>query len=479
MVAKPIQRHNLGDNYFRKIRQHSLLLNTFFSLGISIASGLIIWYFNQNLVLQIFSPVLGLIAFLVLELSGIVYRQHLLSILDTLLPFAQAERGDKPLALTEVEQLFKQYLINLKTAPTPKPSTSADLTSLNNSNFGFALINNQCQIIYANQFYQRLTTMQNALQLDFKDGILNLQQWISDNQKQKLIANHTWQSQRFWRDEQEQWFDIFANFQKDNPIETVIIITESTEQNLERQKASDFIAYAAHELRGPITIIKGYLDILKNDFPELSSEIMTIVDRLIVAGNRMSSYINNILNSTSYDQHNFKLELAPLNIETVLEDIYDDVILRASTNQRQLNFEVAKNLPALNLNRTGISQALTNLIDNAVKYSKPQQTITVKIFQQNQQLIIQVIDQGIGMPPNVLNSLFKRFYRSHRSENNTAGTGIGLFITKTIIEAHHGSITVSSQPNKGSTFTISLPIETDLGTQPNSNFISNHGMLRK
>lgn len=479
MVARPVSRHNLGDNYFRKVRQRSLLINVLFSLSISLIGGLLIWHFYQNPLLQIVSPLIGLVAFLVLELGGIVYRQHLLSILDTLLPFAQAERGDKPLALAEAQQLTKQYLIDLKTAPTPETNAAADLANLNNSSFGLALIDNQRQIIYANQFYQNLTTMQDVLQLNFQDGVLNLQQWISDSQTQKLTANQLWPSRRFRRNEREQWFDVFVNFQKDNPIETVIIITESTEQNLERQKASDFIAYAAHELRGPITIIKGYLDILKNDFPELSNEISTIVDRLIVAGNRMSSYINNILNSTRYDQHNLKLELTPLNIEAVLEDIYDDVILRASINQRQLTFDVAKNLPTLNLDRAGISQALTNLIDNAVKYSKPHQTITVKIFQQDQQLMIQVIDQGVGMPSNVLNGLFKRFYRSHRSENNTSGTGIGLFITKTIIEAHHGSITVSSQPNVGSTFTISLPIETNRNARPSSNFITNHGMLRK
>ena len=130
------------------------------------------------------------------------------------------------------------------------------------------------------------------------------------------------------------------------------------------------------------------------------------------------------------------------------------------------------------LDRTSLTQAITNLVDNAIKYSKSDDNIVIRVFRNNSEISFQVADRGIGMPSSVVDNLFKRFYRSQRTQNQVGGTGIGLFITKAIVDAHHGNITVSSEVNKGSTFTINLPIDPDQASSP-SGFIRNHGLVRK
>ena len=132
--------------------------------------------------------------------------------------------------------------------------------------------------------------------------------------------------------------------------------------------------------------------------------------------------------------------------------------LRASTQQRLLNINIPDDLPTVAADRGSISEVIGNLIDNAIKYSFEGGSVTVSAEKKGDFIEVSVADNGIGMPTNVVNNLFHKFYRSHRSREAVAGTGIGLYICKAFVESHGGSITARSRENEGSVFSFTLPI---------------------
>jgi len=165
--------------------------------------------------------------------------------------------------------------------------------------------------------------------------------------------------------------------------------------------------------------------------------------------------------------------------------------LRASSQNRLLAISIPTDLPTIAVDRASMSEVFGNLIDNAIKYSKEGGAISVTAKANGDFVDISVQDNGIGMPDNVVSNLFQKFYRSHRSRETVAGTGIGLYISKAIVESHGGSISVRSEEGKGSIFTISLPIYATvadkLKASDNSNeslisegkgWINNHSMFR-
>ena len=175
----------------------------------------------------------------------------------------------------------------------------------------------------------------------------------------------------------------------------------------------------------------------------------------------------------------------------IYNTISDDMALRASSQNRLLSVSIPDNLPAIAADRASLSEVMANLIDNAIKYSNEGGVITVSAKQKGDFIDFTVTDQGIGMPASVVKNLFQKFYRSHRSRETVAGSGIGLYISKAIVESHGGTIAVRSAEGEGSTFTASIPtyasIADKLSAAHNSNeafisqgrgWIKNHSMFR-
>ena len=221
----------------------------------------------------------------------------------------------------------------------------------------------------------------------------------------------------------------------------------------------DFISFAAHELRGPITVIRGYLDVLSLELEDvLTAEQKELFQRLIVSGNRLSGYINNILNTSKYDRRHLKIHLSEESLARIYQTIRDDMNLRASSQHRQLVVDIPDNLPTVAADPSSISEVLSNLIDNGIKYSNNGGIVRVNAAVEGAFVKVSVGDNGIGMPANVVGNLFHKVYRSHRSRETVAGTGIGLYICKAIVESHGGTISVSSTEGVGSTFSFTLPV---------------------
>ena len=132
--------------------------------------------------------------------------------------------------------------------------------------------------------------------------------------------------------------------------------------------------------------------------------------------------------------------------------------LRAGSQNRLLSVAVPNNLPTIAADRSSLSEVMGNLIDNALKYSNEGGVVNVTADVDGNYVRFIVEDHGIGMPASVVGNLFHKFYRSHRSRETVAGTGIGLYITKAIVESHGGSVGVKSAEGQGSTFWFTVPI---------------------
>ena len=256
---------------------------------------------------------------------------------------------------------------------------------------------------------------------------------------------------------------------------------------------ADFVALAAHELRAPLTVIRGYLDMLDEEiYDKVTDDQRALLDRLNVSAKRLASYVNNVLNANRYDRNHLQLKLTETTIADIVADVRKDLDLRATTVNRHIDWQIPNNLPTVAADKSSIGEVITNLVDNAIKYSNDGGTVEVTAKRSGDFVAVSVIDHGIGIARSAAEHLFTKFYRSHRSRASVGGTGIGLYISRGIIESHGGTIGVDSTEGEGSTFTFTVPIyqtvKDKLDSDNNSNaplisrrtgYIDNHGSVTK
>lgn len=348
---------------------------------------------------------------------------------------------------------------------------------------GFVVLNQQREIIYANTAAPiRVDSDGNSsLELLF-DRSDNLDNWLNDCSERSVSAEKIWQriANKIPGEENRKIYDISASYQKGKNAEVILTMLDRSASYQPEDDNLDFIAFAAHELRGPITVIRGYLDVLGDELqPVLDQEQAELLSRLVVSSNRLSSYINNILNASRYDRRHLKLRLKEDTIANIYHYISDDMRLRAASQNRLLHVNLPETLPTVAADATGVSEVLGNLIDNAIKYSHEGGSVNVTASASTDFVTVSVEDFGIGMPDRVIGNLFHKFYRSHRSRETVAGTGIGLYISKAIIESHGGQIGVKSTEGVGSTFTFSLPTYATVAEKLRADNNSNESLIEK
>ena len=376
-------------------------------------------------------------------------------------------------------------------ADRPQASTSEDesTSSVNladvmaNLPVGFIVLNQERQVVYANKAAPvRVDSDGNSsIELLF-DKNDDLDTWLNECGERSVQAEKTWLrvANKIPGEENRKIYDISATYQKGKSTEVVLALLDRSANYQPEDDELDFIAFAAHELRGPITVIRGYLDVLGDELEgTIDQEQVELLSRLVVSANRLSGYINNILNASRYDRRHLKLRLKEDTLATIYASIKDDMQLRASSQHRLLSVDLPETLPTVAADTTGIGEVLGNLIDNAIKYSHEGGVVNVTASATNDFVTVSVQDQGIGMPDQVVGNLFHKFYRSHRSRETVAGTGIGLYICKAIVESHGGTISVKSTEGQGSTFSFSLPIYATVAEKLRANDNSNESFIGK
>lgn len=379
--------------------------------------------------------------------------------------------------------------------PSQPQANDAILEGLDHTITGIVILDQDRKIVYSNKHAPiRVAADGNSeLNLILPDDD-QLDNWLDICQKNKLSAEHRWTrvASNLPGEKDRRLFDIVANYQKDSSAETIITLFDRTHDYTPEEDDLDFISFAAHELRGPITVIRGYLDVLNDELGDsLEQDQVELMQRLTVAANRLTSYVNNILNASRYDRRHFKLHLSEEGVRHIYDLIADDMQMRANAQNRLLVADIPESLPTVAADANAVGEVFGNLIDNAIKYSNEGGLVHVVARTIPGFIEISVIDRGIGIPSSVLSNLFHKFYRSHRSRETIAGTGIGLYICKAIVSSHGGAITARSIENEGSTFTFTLPIYDtvadkiqagNLANSPliehGSGWIKNHAMYR-
>ncbi len=244
---------------------------------------------------------------------------------------------------------------------------------------------------------------------------------------------------------------------------SVMIMQDITQQTeLERMK-NEFISNVSHELRTPITSIKSYVDTLCNHGEKLEPEIYReFLDIIHSEADRLMYLVNEVLELSRIEEGDREFERVPQNIREIIEYAVKSVNLTARDKGIEIFVIGEIQLPMVEINREAIERSVINLLTNAIKYTPTQGKIEVGAFydKPTNEVRIDVIDNGIGIPEDSLNHIFDRFYRVERKVHTIKGTGLGLTIVKKIIEKHGGRITAKSLLGKGSTFSIYLPISS-------------------
>jgi len=225
------------------------------------------------------------------------------------------------------------------------------------------------------------------------------------------------------------------------------------------QLKDDFISMASHELKTPLTVIRGYAEFIKED-PALSAKTIEYVSKIDVSALELDSLISDILDVSKIEQGRMIFKLEKINPSEMVEKVVSSLILPAEEKGLKVSFDKTKieDNQFINVDKEKLKQILINLVGNAVKYTKNGE-VTVRQYEENGRLYIRVIDTGIGMTEEERKRLFEKFYRIRTKETEEIrGTGLGLWITAMMTKEMDGVISVESIKGVGSHFIISFPV---------------------
>jgi two-component system phosphate regulon sensor histidine kinase PhoR len=241
----------------------------------------------------------------------------------------------------------------------------------------------------------------------------------------------------------------------------LFVMRDITRESEAERMRSAFVATVSHELRSPLTAIAGYTDTLLHTGPwdaETEREFLEIVAR---SAAKLAGLVDNLLDAAKVEAGVLRLEREPVRVERIAEQVIAQ--RRALVPDHTLRVDVEPGLPLAAADPLRVEQILANLVDNAIKYSPNGGPIAVRLIHDDGDLTVGVSDRGVGVTAEQAERLFERFYRVdstlHRA---TRGVGLGLFICRSLVEAHGGRIWVESRPGQGSTFWFTLPVLADV-----------------
>lgn len=241
------------------------------------------------------------------------------------------------------------------------------------------------------------------------------------------------------------------------------------ERELEEMKL-DFVSMAAHELRTPLTSLKGYIHVFSKSFNNaLTDQQKTYLLRMNIASQRLIGLVENLLNVSRIERGSLTLRLEEVDWLANVKEIVSELLDQAKDKKQELNITLPVTpLPKVKIDKFRINEVLSNLLSNAISYTPLGGKITIWFDVTPNEVITHIKDNGQGIPKDAMLHLFTKFFRvSGVLEQGSKGTGLGLYIAKSIVQLHKGKIWVESEVGKGSTFSFSVPTKESVIDQAN------------
>ena len=320
--------------------------------------------------------------------------------------------------------------------------------------------------------------------------------WLSSVRDKAATATNTWERVRLNSvdDRPLKLFDLAAYYNQANSahIDTMLVLFDHTKQYSQDDQAISFIALSVHELRTPLTLLRGYIEAFEDELGgKLDPELNDFMFKMSATAQQLTAFVNNILNVARIDEDQLVLQLHEENWANVVRSAANGLALRAKVRGITLEYSIAPNLPIVGADRVSIIEVINNLVDNAIKYSGKSKRIRITTKLNANGLVETTIeDFGVGIPANIIPNLFTKFYRDHHNRSQIGGTGLGLYLSKSIVAAHGGNIWVTSKLGAGSTFGFTLVPYGQLSGGPKDGngdgivrgahgWIKNHSLYRR
>ncbi|MBI4128968.1 MAG: PAS domain-containing protein [Parcubacteria group bacterium] len=246
---------------------------------------------------------------------------------------------------------------------------------------------------------------------------------------------------------------------------SMIILHDITREHALARTKSEFISIAAHQLRTPLSAIKWTMEsVLSGEMGSLSDEQKKFLFRAAESNERMIHLVNDLLDVARIEEGRFGYRMRVQSIEPLVRDIMEAAQLAAHAKHVTLSADIpARALSPLAYDGDRLRLAFQNFLDNALSYTPEGGTVMVRVHEASGMIIVSFEDTGIGIPRHQIPRLFTKFFRAENAVKvKTDGTGLGLYLARNIIQRHAGEIDVSSEPGRGSVFTVRLPIKTEI-----------------
>ena len=309
----------------------------------------------------------------------------------------------------------------------------------------------------------KILTKSNILDSDITELIIN--NWINKKFKENKFNEFVEEI----KNKGEKKLQYTSDVDGKNTVVNIYYLNEyfilifNMDYDLEDNKLKlDFFVNISHELRTPVNLISSTIQLIKLNLKNLSKEDANIISKYIdiMESNsmRLIRLINNLIDSTKIDAGFVKF--TPINADIIkfIEDVCDSVVDYVDFNKMNLIFDTDREEEIVLFDPDIIERILLNLLSNAVKFNKVDGTIYVNLYTKDDEIRITVRDEGIGIPKEKLSSIFKRFEQlKTKNKIEKQGSGIGLYLVKSLVTLHGGNIKVESKVNEGSKFIITIP----------------------
>jgi len=248
----------------------------------------------------------------------------------------------------------------------------------------------------------------------------------------------------------------------------LVILHDITREKLVERMKTEFVSLSAHQLRTPLSAIKWTLKmVLDGDLGKVNKEQEEFLKKTYNSNERMIGLINDLLNVTRIEEGRYLYKLSLVQLEDLIEEVVNNY--RGEIERRNIKFQFnkpEKKAPKVKVDVEKMKLVISNFLDNAIRYTLPDGQVSASLRCKEEEIEVLIEDSGIGVPKDQQKRLFTKFFRAANAvRTETEGSGLGLFISKNIVEAHGGKVWFESEEGKGSIFHFSLPVKTKIKSE--------------